>query len=73
MTGEQYDLLVELMGGDASTAASKAARLVLVEKWGAAEAGRETGASRQTVYITTRRYSRAYEKVRIAFVLGEKS
>lgn len=73
MTGEQFDLLVELMGGGASTAASKAARLVLVDKWRPSEAGRETGASRQTVYITTRRYSLAHEKVRMAYVFGESA
>ena len=67
MTGEQFDLLVELMGGTASSAASRAARLVLVERWKPAAAGHETGATRSTVHITTKRYLAAHEKVRAAY------
>ncbi len=67
MTGEQFDLLVELMGGTATSPASRAARLVLVESWRPADAGRETGATRQTVHITAKRYSAAHEKVRAAY------
>lgn len=68
MTGKQYDVLVKLMRGDASSAGNRAARRVLVDGKSQAEAMRETGASRSTVHLTVKRYAEAYELICGAFV-----
>lgn len=64
MTGEQYDALVQLMRGDVESAGNRAARLVLVDCVSQADAVRETGASRSTVSISVRRYTKADELMR---------
>ncbi|MNG33612.1 hypothetical protein D3C84_1199040 [compost metagenome] len=64
MKGEQYDALVKLMRGDVESAGNRAARRVLVDGVGQADAVRETGASRSTVSITVRRYAEADELIR---------
>ncbi|WP_223508801.1 MULTISPECIES: TrfB-related DNA-binding protein [unclassified Pseudomonas] len=64
MKGEQYDALVKLMRGDVESAGNRAARRVLVDGVGQADAVRETGASRSTVSITVRRYVEADKLMR---------
>jgi len=68
MTHEQYDTLVRLMRGNPQTAASRAARLVLVEGVTQADAMRETGASRSTISLTVRRFSDADAQIRKAYL-----
>ena len=67
MTGKQFDALVKLMRGTPEAPANQAARRVLVDGVSKAEAERETGASRSTVYKTVKRYREAYELMRKVF------
>lgn len=67
MTGEQYDALVRLMRGSPESAANKAARRVLVDGIGQAEAVRETGATRSTVSDAVGRYQDADRLIRVVY------
>lgn len=66
-TPDQYDALVKLMRGKPDTAASKAARLVIVDGLSGADAARETGATRSTVHITVGRMKAADDLIRSAY------
>lgn len=63
MTNTQFDAIAKLIRGDATTASSLAARLVLVEGSSQADAMRATGASRNSTYNAVHRYQAAYELI----------
>jgi quinol monooxygenase YgiN len=63
MKAEQFDVLVKLMRGNPESAANKAARLVLVDRWTQAAAHHETQATRQTVSDAVKKYTEAFDKV----------
>lgn len=67
MTGDQFDLLTELLRGSPASAANQAARAVLVEGLSQADAMRAFGITRSTVSDAVRRYSAADEKIRKAY------
>lgn len=67
ITGEQFDALVKLMRGSPQSSGTTAARRVLVDGIRQAEAMRETGASRSTVFLCAERYREAHEQVAAAY------
>lgn len=69
LTGEQYDALVKLMRGDATSASNQAARRVLVDGITQANAMRETGAARAAIGNAVRRYTEAGELMKDVFGL----
>ncbi|MFA4834442.1 MAG: hypothetical protein WC749_00020 [Dehalococcoidia bacterium] len=63
MKNEQFDVLVKLMRGNPESAANKAARRVLVDRWTQADAHHETQATRQTVSDAVKKYTEAFDMV----------
>ncbi|MDC6127267.1 TrfB-related DNA-binding protein [Burkholderia gladioli] len=68
MTGEQFDLLTQLMRGTRESAANQAARAVLVDGCTQAEAMHATGATRSTVADAVKRYRSADEAIRRVYL-----
>lgn len=73
MKEEQFDVLVKLMRGNPESAANKAARHVLVDRWTQAAAHHETQATRQTVSDAVKKYTAAFDMVSAAWAPKKRS
>lgn len=73
MTGEQFDVLTILLGGDSDSPANHAARAVLVDGMTQSDAMRFTGATRSTVHDAVKRYGSRDELIRGAYLSKSQS